>query len=162
VGLLVWRALRDRSREARAAAAGFALLTAAVSVMPQSHELRYYLSWMVVLVALNLWLASRADRAETRSGVSARAMGVVSLAALAVVVGVTRGAYVLPLGSSFATVVHAKVDDGAIARVKDGERICVQREPWNMLWASVFHPGHTYVTVEAEESAECGGARLIE
>jgi hypothetical protein len=159
VAVLAWRALRDRSREVRAAVVGFAVLTVAISVMPQSHELRYYLSWMVVLVAINVWLASRP---EERPGPSKRTLGLASLAALAVVITVTRGAYVLPLGSTFATVVHAKVDEGALAHLKDEERICIRREPWNLLWASVFHDGPAYVTVEAEELEECGDARPLE
>src|SRR6202042_1930903 len=61
VALLAWRAWAECAREVRAAAIGFVVLSAVVSLMPQSHELRYYLSWMIVLVALNLWLASRAD-----------------------------------------------------------------------------------------------------
>jgi hypothetical protein len=159
VAALAWSAFRDRSRAARAAGIGFGVFTAAVSVMPQSHELRYYLAWMVVLVALNLSLASRRERGR---GPSVRSFGVVALAALAIVIGVTRGAYVLPLGSRFEALAHAKVDDQVLVGVKDGERICVRREPWNMLWASVFHPPKQYVTVEAEEPGDCGGARLLE
>jgi hypothetical protein len=126
--------------------------------MPQSHELRYYLSWMIVLVALNLWLASRAEA----RGPGAREVGIVAAAALAIVIASTRGAYVLPLGSTFEALVRAKVDPEAIAGLRDGERVCVRREPWNMAFAAVFHPPRRYVVVEAEEPADCGGVRPLE
>jgi len=158
VALLAWRALRDRSREVRAASAGFAVLTLAVSVMPQSHELRYYLCWMIVLVALNLWLTSLPGS----GGPGARVVGGVAVVTLGIVIGVTRAAYVLPLGSTFQTLLRAKVDAKALADVKDGERVCVRREPWNMLWAPVFHAPRRYVAVEAESLADCGDARPLE
>jgi hypothetical protein len=158
VALLVWRALCDRSPESRAAGIGFAALTVAVSLMPQSHELRYYLSWMIVLVALNVWLASRPESRR----IGARGVGVVAAVALGIVIGSTRGAYVLPLGSTFDALVRAKVDPRALAGVKDGERVCVRREPWNLVFSSVFHPPRTYVVVEAEELPDCAGARLLE
>jgi hypothetical protein len=159
VALLAWRVVRDPSREARAAGAGFAALTAVVSVMPQSHELRYYLCWMLVLVALNLWLACRP---ETNVPIRGRGLGVIALVALAIVATVTRFAYVLPSGSTFDALVRAKVDEHALAGVRDGERVCVRQEPWNMLWASPFHPPRRYVVVEAEEEADCAGTRPVE
>jgi hypothetical protein len=156
LALLVWRAARDRSRVTRAVAVGFVIFSVAVSLMPQSHELRYYLSWMIVLVALNLWLSASGD------GPSERSLGLVAAITLGVVVGSTRAAYVLPQGSSFDAVVHAKVDSNALARLKDGERVCVRREPWNLLWAPVFHPPGRYVVVEAEEPSYCGDVRPLE
>jgi hypothetical protein len=145
VVLLAWRALGERSRVAAVAGAGFAVLTAVVSVMPQSHELRYYLVWMLVLVGLNLWLACRPG---VRGG--GVAVGVVSLVALAVVASATRFAYVLPSGSRFEELVAKKVPAVVLAGVAEGERVCVRKEPWNMLWAAPFHAPRRYVVVEAE------------
>jgi hypothetical protein len=161
LALLVWQVFRARSPNARAAVAGFAGLTLVVSAMPQSHELRYYMCWMIVLVALNLWLACTSVPGR-RDAASGRVVGVVAAVTLAIVIGVTRGAYVLPAGSSFAELLRAKVDPETLAGVKDGERVCVRHEPWNMLWAPVFHPPRRYVVVEAEEPSECAGARPLE
>jgi hypothetical protein len=161
LALLVWRVLRDKSREARAAAFGFAIFTVVVSVMPQSHELRYYLSWMIVLVSLNLWLACQPS---TRVPVRGRAVGAFAAVTLVIVATVTHWAYVLPSGSRFETLVRAKVDAKALGGVADGERVCVRHVPWNMLWASPFQPGpaRNYVVVEAEEPADCAGARPVD
>jgi hypothetical protein len=156
LALLVWLAIKDRSREVRVALLGFAATTCVVALMPQSHELRYYMSWMIVLVALDLWLVCRIG------GGLPRAAGLGAAGALLVVIASTRGWYVLPRGSTFAQVVAAKVDPSALQDVKEGERVCVVRAPWNLLWAAPFHPeAKRYVVVEAEAPEDCGEARLL-
>jgi hypothetical protein len=152
---LVRAMVRDRSRFAARAGAAFGAVTAVVSVMPQSHELRYYMGWMIVLVLLNLRLAVREGNGR------ARVLGLEAAMAMAVVVLVTRGDYVRPVGTPLATLAHERAD-ASLAGVKDGERICVAKEPWNLLWAAELHPPMRYVVVEAEEPSGCGGARLVE
>jgi hypothetical protein len=69
---------------------------------------------------------------------------------------------VVPRGSTFAELVAAKVDPRSLQEVKEGERVCVVRAPWNLLWAAPFHPGgKRYVVVEAEAPEDCGDARLL-
>jgi hypothetical protein len=158
--LLFWRVARERSRAARVAGAGFALLTALTAVMPQAHELRYYLTWMIVLVALNLWLACR--EGATKVALGPRGLGLVSIAALIVVLVVTRGAYAYPSGSTFAELVRETVDERTLSTVRDGEQVCVRRQPWNLLWAAQFHPPRTYVVKSADEPEDCAGSRALE
>ncbi len=156
LGLLAWRAWRDRSREARVACAGFAVTTIVVACMPQSHELRYYMCWMIVLVAINLWLACRAREHAPR------VFGAVAFVAMAIVLLSTRAAYVTPTGSRLEALLARKVDARLIDAIRDGERVCVVREPWNLLWAAPFHAPKRYVVVEASQSEDCDGARLLE
>jgi hypothetical protein len=156
LALLGWRALRDRQGPMRRCAAAFAAFTVVVAEMPQSHELRYYLSWMMVLVSLNAWLACRAHSAEADSD---RALyGFFTLAALLFVVAVTHADYVLPSGSSLSQLLAEKVDERAVAAVPDGARVCVDRAPWTLYYAAPFHPPHRYVVQEAEAPADCAGA----
>ena len=157
LALLAWRAWRDRSREARVACVGFAVTTLVIACMPQSHELRYYMCWMIVLVAINLELACRAGSEPP----GPRAIGVVAFLAMAIVVASTRAAYVTPTGSRFEELVAKKVDARLLDGIRDGERVCVVREPWNLLWAAQFHAPKSYVVVEAERPEDCGGARLL-
>jgi hypothetical protein len=154
------RVTRDRARIVRVAAVGFAVLTVLVAFMPQSHELRYYMCWMIALVAINLMLACREGAARIFPGPTA--LGVASVAALGVVIGVTHGAYAYPSGAGFAEVVHETTDAAVIATVHDGERVCVVREPWNVLWAAPFHAPHRYAVKEAERAQDCGAERLLE
>ena len=46
--------------------------------------------------------------------------------------------------------------------VKDGERICVRRPPFNMLWTDVFHAPRHYTVVEAENPEDCGDVRDVD
>jgi hypothetical protein len=153
LALLAWRAFKDRGREVRAAVIGFGALTVVVSVMPQSHELRYYMAWMIVLVALNLWLSRRSHEVVVTA---------VSLAALAAVLAVTRASYVWPTGATFAELVREKVDPGKLSLVHDGEHVCVERAPYTLLWAAPFHAPLRYVVEEADAPSDCPGRPIIE
>jgi len=131
-------------------------MTAIVSVLPQSHELRYYLGWMIVLVALNLHLASlRSARPD------GTLMGLACAGALGVVLMVTRCEYAYPSGRSFDALVRVEVDDAILGKVHDGEEVCVRRAPWNFLWASRFHAPRNYAVREAVTPAECDGAPAL-
>jgi hypothetical protein len=142
-----------KTREAKIAVRFAGGATVVASVMPQSHELRYYLFWMLLLVALNLVVWSRERRAVT---------GLVALAAFAIVGWSTEGTYLYASGDSFATFVAAKVDRAALDRVQPGERVCVNRQPWTFLYAPRFHPERSYSVQEAEGPDECAGARPLD
>ncbi len=157
LALFVWRIVRsewkrERDRTLRSAAIGFAILTAIISVLPQSHELRYYMSWIIVLVALNLWLAQRSAALDPRWTTLACA------AALGVVLVATKGAYAYPSGESFDDLVRAEVDPHALGAVQNGEHVCVRHAPWNFLWAARFHAPKSYTVTEALTPDECSGA----
>lgn len=153
--LLGWKALRDREGTARRAGLAFLAFTSLVSLMPQSHELRYYLSWMMVLVALNAWLVCRSSSAEV--SLDRTMFGIFATAALLCVVAVTRADYVVPSGSSLTQLLDEKVDERALAAVRDGARVCVDRAPWTLYYAASFHPPRHYVVQEAETAAGCAG-----
>ncbi|MFT3764265.1 MAG: hypothetical protein QM820_01895 [Minicystis sp.] len=151
VALLVWLAARDPSRRARRSALGFGVLTAFTAMWPQSHELRYYMYWMIVLVALNLiLLAERDDAARIEP-----AVGVVCAAALGVVLWVTEAGYAYPSGSTFAELLRDKVDARILDRIKDGDCICVRKEPWTFLYAAPFHAPRRYAVKESEKREDC-------
>ena len=153
VAALLLAVFVQRSRESKVAFwfAGGATLVA--SLMPQSHELRYYMFWMLLLVGLNLVVWSRVRPITT---------GLVAAAALAIVAWSTGGAYLYASGDSFATLVSNSVDRAALERIGPGERVCVSRAPWTFLYAPRFHPERRYSVQEAEGAEECDGARQLE
>ncbi|HVY47021.1 MAG TPA: hypothetical protein VHB21_14135 [Minicystis sp.] len=157
--LLAARVARDRSRLARAAGGGFVALTAIATVVPQSHELRYYMVWMTTLVTLNLALAARAGARPSPLGV--RGLELVSLGALAVVLFVTRAGYAYPSGVSVAGLVREVVDARAIDRVPDGGVLCVEAAPFAVLYASPFHGGRDYTVREVEHAADCAAGDVV-
>lgn len=150
---LAFAAYRRRSRETVVAGVFFAGLTALVSMLPQSHELRYYLVWMLTLVSLNLVVWSR-ERPL--------AVGFVGATALAVVAWSTGGTYLVPSGDSFATLLATHVDGAHLDAIAPGERVCIDRQPWTFLWSPQFHARAGYVVQEAEEPADCHGARPLD
>ncbi|MDB4945660.1 MAG: hypothetical protein JWP97_5194 [Labilithrix sp.] len=142
-----------RTRESKVAACFIAAFSVVASVMPQAHELRYYLFWMLLLVSMALVLWSRRRPL---------AVGLAALSAFLVVTWSTGFGYVYPSGDSFATLVKDHAPGSALERVAPGERVCVMREPWSFLYAPRFHPGHSYAVQEAEDPTECEGARPLE
>ena len=154
LGLLV---LRDRSRPARGALVVMGVISLVVSFMPQSHELRYYLFWMIVLVSLCLVLASREGAATARLAVSAAATVV-----LFAVLLVTRAWFVYPSPYSFTELLKRKVNAAAIESISEGETVCVSHAPWSILYAPTFHTERPYKVREAEDTQDCTGARLLE
>jgi hypothetical protein len=157
---LGWATARARTLPARVGAALFAVLTAVTALLPQSHELRYYLYWMLVLVSLNLILACQRERLALSP--SPPALGAAGAGALLIVLAVTRCGYVYPSGSSFATLLHDKVDPATLERIRDGGQACLSREPWTILYAATFHPPSRYAIQETERKEDCGAYRWIE
>ena len=125
----------------------FLLLTGVVAFMPQSHELRYYMVWMLILVTLAL----RATPPASRPLVALACSGFA-----AVVIASTGGAYVRPSGSSFEELKKKRVDEALLAPRKEGARLCIARPPWNVLYAAPLRGDvMRYVVVEADSLDDC-------
>jgi hypothetical protein len=155
LALFAWAVATERSRRARVAAVAFVALTVLVAHLPQSHELRYYLVWMIVLVSLNLWLACGEAPSAREVGIGFACAGF-----LAMVIVVTRATYVSSSGMTFAEHLRDKVDPALLAQIQEGDRVCLKREPNTFLYAAHFH-ARRYLVKEAESPDECGDARWI-
>ena len=153
---LVWFAVRERSRTTNSAALGFALLTALTALLPQSHELRYYLFWMMTLVSVNLWLARRCSATEQRT------LAVAALLALGVFLRSTHGAYAYPSGIGVQELVQKQVDIPTMQRILPGEKVCARRQPYAFAWAAMFHPPARYQLKLSEDLAGCGDYRPLD
>jgi hypothetical protein len=152
LALLGFRLVRDRSREAIAAALGLAVMTLFVSVIPQSHELRYHMYWMIVLVSINLWLAARPGA----SLIGPLGVGAVSLVALGVVIAVSRGVFLTPREQTFEELVAKRAPPSAIAKIAEGSTACIARPPYSLLWAATFHEPRQYrIQSGTREGNEC-------
>ena len=153
VAALLLAAFVRRTRESKVALCFAGGATLVASLMPQSHELRYYMFWMLLLVSLNLVVWSRVRPLTT---------GLVAAGALAIVGWSTGGTYLYASGDSFDTLVSNKVERAALDRIGPGERVCVSRAPWTFLYAPRFHPGRRFAVQEAESAEECEGARPLD
>lgn len=141
-------------RRARALGVTMGLLTALVSVLPQSHQIRYYLVWMLVLMASNLALLSTSTWAPRWS---LSAYTAAATLAFAVVTASTRGAYLWPSGYGTRDLVRDKVEGALLDGVRDGQTVCFYKEPWTVLYAAPFHPPRHHVVQEALEETACPG-----
>jgi hypothetical protein len=149
---LAGAAWRRRTREAVVAAALFGGVTVVASLVPQSHELRYYMHWMLLLVALNLVLWAREAR---------WAVGLVATSALSVVTWSTDASYLYPSGSTFESFLAKRVDRSVIDSATPGERLCLSRQPFTFLYAPTFHAKKDFAVQEATTDADCSGARRV-
>lgn len=159
LGAVLRRRSRPRgSREGLAALGLFAGVTAIAALVPQSHELRYYMHWMLLLVSLNLVLWARESQAA-RAAVAS-----VAFAAFAVIVWSTEGAYLYPSGMTFEAYLAKRAEPAildAIRAAAPGERLCISREPFTFLYAPVFRAKKDYSVQEATKDSDCKGARKV-
>lgn len=139
-------AMRRLRREALAAGAIFGVVTIVAAFVPQSHELRYYMHWMLLLVSLNLVLWARA---------APWAIGIAATAALTVVAWSTDAGYLYPSGSTLDELIARRVDRSTIEHAHPGERICVARQPFTILYAPAFHERKDYAVQEAVTERDC-------
>ena len=158
VAQLSWLLLTLACRRSRATcvtAVGFAALTALIAWMPQSHELRYYMTWAIVLVAINLWHAANGSANQQL------ALGSVALVALAVVLMVTRAGYAYPSGLSFSELLRNKTNARVLSKIPVHGNVCVVRAPFNLLWSAAFHRPLQYTVAEAEDPIDCKATLTI-
>jgi hypothetical protein len=152
LGMLGFFLARRRSKRTWVAALVFGAASLVAALSPQSHELRYYLYWMLVLVGLNLVLWS-----EGRLLLPS----IVAVGAFLWVVILTRAAYIYPSGIRFAALMGARTDPALIRQFGAGERVCLSRPPWTFLYAARFHGGARYVVKERVTADDCAGFRYV-
>jgi hypothetical protein len=136
---------RRRTREAIAAAALFAVVTVVAALVPQSHELRYYM----------LDDAPRVARPRPLGARPPLLTGLVATSALAIVAWSTDAGYLYPSGSTIDELVTARVDRRTIDAARPGQRLCVARWPFTILYAPLFHARKDYAVQEAAAEADC-------
>ena len=158
LGLLV---ARMRSREARIGGVFFALLSIVTSVHVESHDLRYYMYWMIILITLNLHFLVRAqgDRAFP---FTPQQFGVVCCLVLAAVIWLTRGAYVRPLTQPVAVGYMGAIEPAIRAAVEKSPTICVAgRTNLFFLYTDAFHAPLRYSVKAARFESQCGSRVVV-
>jgi hypothetical protein len=152
---MVWWGARTSLR-ARWAAALLIVLSVICASLPLSHELRYYMFWMLSLVCCVLIVVHSPAMASPQQSVQRRvAHGLVAIAAISVIT-MTGGAYLQTGGQTLPDLLQGT--DSVVAQVPDGGTLCVlNRHPRAFLYSSLFHPSRHYHTrsLFADEPAEC-------
>ena len=174
---------RLQPREEHSNEAKYAVLTAiAMSIVPinfpQSHELRYFMYWMICLVSLNLYLiALPKNRQLLGKWLQPKYMGLVFAIFLTIVVVKTNALYVQPAFISQEWYVNFGVKQEYLAEIQPNEKVClfaqhigedVQEAPFTALkyafvYSSYFHPeiDRDYSIQTAFNDRSCGDRRII-
>ena len=150
---LGWRLASRLRADRRVLIATFVGTTLLVCLLPRSHELRYYLFWMIVLVALSLIVVFDQCDSAIRAGAKASTLlGLIIIVALASVLSLTQGRYVTPTGPNVTTVIDTLGVKDRVAAISDGAVVCVDSswQPFTSLFASVFHPGRSYTILDGQ------------
>ena len=144
----------------RAAGVRIGLAVGAASIvcasLPLSHELRYYMFWMLSLVCSMLALVhsplfASPDQFEHRS--VSRAL--VAISAVSVIL-MTGADYVRTSAPTLRDLIAPT--NHAVADIPDGATLCIlNHHPGAFLYAEPFHPGRRYRThvLWSDEPADC-------
>lgn len=156
VALLVWR---SRAREARPLLGMMAALTLVCALLPNSHELRYYLFWMLMLVASVLVAAfAPAFTSAAQPAVRRDACALV-LIALASVVLMTGASYLKTSGTRIADLVAPT--DAIVESLAPGSTLCVaNRDRHAILYSKAFHP-RSDIHVRMLQDADAPGCTKV-
>jgi hypothetical protein len=154
VSLLAWGA--RSSARAKWPVALVIVLTLICALLPSSHELRYYMFWMLTLVSIVLVMGHSPIFASPQQAVFRNFTHGLIAVAIASVVMMTGAAYLRPKGKTLDELLRQT--DPTIAQVPDGATLCIlNRHPDTFLYSSAFHPPHRYSTKSlwADEEADC-------
>jgi hypothetical protein len=154
LGLLWWSA--RSSARGKWPAALVIVLTLMCALLPNSHELRYYMFWMLTLVSSVLVAAHSPTFASPQQAVLRNfAHALVAIACVSVLM-MTGGEYLRLDWPTLGELI--KDTDATVAQVPDGGTLCIlNRHRSGILYASVFHPGRHYFTKSlwTDEPADC-------
>jgi hypothetical protein len=177
VAFLAWTTSTRQHRNHRLVGGTFVGTTLLAAFLPRSHELRYYLFWMIMLVALCLVTvferrsaattgppgpegcanASVASECSSASG-PARLLGAIVVIALASGLLMTQGRYLDPFGPRLGSVMQTLGIPHLVEQIPDGAVVCADDggwQPFTFLFAPVFHPGRSYSLRDRPLEAGC-------
>ena len=151
VAFLGWQLASKRGRDARIFVATFIGTTLLAACLPRSHELRYYLFWVIVLIALCLIVVFDQPDSQARAGANARGLlATVVIVALSSVLLMTQARYVMPIGRNMEMLIATLGVRERVAAIPDGGIVCVDSgwQPFTFLFAPIFHPGRSYTVYD--------------
>ena len=183
VGFAVREFIVNKSSQNSDRQARVALLTAiAMSLVPlnfpQSHELRYFMYWMICLVSLNLYLVSLPkNRQLLGRWLQPKYMGLVFTIFLAIVLVKIGKLYAVPTFYTLDKYVTFGVKSEFLTQIQPNEKVCLiskhigedtQRAPiaalkYAFVYSSYFHPeiDFDYSIQAALDPQACGDRTII-
>jgi hypothetical protein len=165
-----------RSIEARTASAIVIIMSIIVSSSPQSHELRYFMCWMISLVSFNLYLISRQINLTVTRWFQPKYLGLVYAIFLTVVLTKINPSYLKPSFHTLEQQIDRGVKQEFLSQIAPNEKVCLisrhvpkpQRASvaalkYVFLYSSYFHPelDYSYSVRAAFNPEACGDLKVI-
>lgn len=167
-----------RDREAKVALLGAIAMSIVPLNFPQSHELRYFMYWMITLVSFNLYLVSLPkNRRLLGRWLQPKYMGLVYAIFLTIVLVKIGELYAKPSLITLDKYVSFGVKSEFIAQIQPNERVCLlskhigedtQTAPvaalkYAFVYSSYFHPeiDYDYSIQTAFDPESCGDRTMI-
>jgi hypothetical protein len=159
IGLVALIVSRSRARELRPLVGVLAAVTLLCALLPNSHELRYYMFWMLMLVASVLIAAFAPAFADRTQPALRRDSGALVLIALASVVLMTGAAYLKTSGMHIRDLVAPT--DAVVDALAPGSTLCVaNRDRHAILYSRAFHP-NSDIHVRMLQDADAPGCTKV-
>ena len=139
--LLIYFIIANPNRDIYTAGLLVLIMSLVAANFPQSHELRYFMYWIITVISLNLYLV----QTYKNKFIQPRYLGLVSLIALIIVGIQTKYVYLKPSFNSLQNFKDKKIDRVIMAKIKPGDNICLpNRYPFTFGYTSWFHPNLDY------------------
>jgi hypothetical protein len=142
---------RRMTRETNFALALFLFLSILTFVQPFSYQLRYYMYWIMVLIALNLFLIIKEkENSRPIKWMNINNFTLVAMYILIIFVHLTRWDYTYPRTNFLASYMSSVLDPQILQQLEDQQKYClVDLSPHTFLYNSQFHPPRSY-SIRAE------------
>ena len=168
----------EGSSDARTALVTVLIMSIVPANFPQSHELRYFMFWMICLVSLNLYLLARSPINWQRwRWLQPKYMGLVYLVFLTIVLSKIGSFYGRPVFNSLEQRLSSGVKPELLSQIKPEDNICLIIKPGlanrkkvplesqenAVLYTSYFHPelNYSYSIRAALNPENCGDLKII-
>jgi hypothetical protein len=168
----------NKSRNATTALITVLLMSLFPANFPQSHELRYFMFWMITLVSLNLCIVTSLQK-QAAIWLQPKYLGVICLVFLTIVYTKVNGYYFKPAFIKLDSVVNNnnKVKTELLEQMIPNERVCMislhaipnpKTVPFAQInnafyYSSYFHPEikYDYSIKVAVDPKDCGDLKII-
>ncbi|GET37507.1 hypothetical protein [Microseira wollei] len=157
---------RYRCRETLVAVILVTIMSLVASLIPQSHELRYYMFWMISLVSLNLYLVSHLERSlKNLKWIDTKNLGIICILFLTLVIfQIRKPSAVKPSFYTLEKHLERHVDFKLVNKISPGEEVCIiSITPNDFLYASKFQTqlNYSYSVKATDSESECGARKVI-
>ena len=164
----------ERSRNATTALITILLVSLIPANFPQSHELRYFMFWMITLVSLNLCVVSNLD--EVLKWLQPKYIGLVYLVFLAIAWIKVSDYYIRPVFNPLEPFVNRVAKTEVLDQMTLGDRNCLisrhalanaKTVPLAQMqnafyYSSYFHPNREPYSIKiAVEPQQCGDLKVV-